>query len=236
MALSGSNLVSWTSQGGNTSTTGAPIFVEPRNVAPVLVAAQANGKPCLRFNGTTQDMQMGNPAAGSSFNGGRFGLGDIFASTGPGGVTADYSIFAVWKNKASAGPAGTTYGNPSVMSTAYFWECFFGTNAAIGAEIFSDPVASIATSGGGLIYSEYSREAARGSPQGKLRLGVGGTTSTNIAGNVALGNSLNFGYNSFTGLYLQMDLFELVVYNRSLTAGEWTSIGAYVNSFWGPGL
>lgn len=232
----GNNLVSWTSQGGATSTTGAPIFVEPKHTAPVLLAGQVKGQPAVTFNGTTQDLQMGSPASGSSWDGGRFALGDIFGNSGHGGVTADYSLFAVWKNKASAGPAGTTYGNPSVMSTAYFWEVFFGTNVAIGAEVFSDPVASIATSGGGLIYSEYSREAARGSPQGLLRLSVGGATSTNIAGNVSLGNAIGIGFNSFTSAYLQMDLFELVTFNRSLTGPEWTSIGAYVNSFWGPGL
>ncbi len=234
LVASGGNLVSWTSQGGATSTTGAPIFVEPSHTAPTVVAAQVNGQPCVRFNGSTQDLQMGSPATGTSFAGGRFGLGDLFASTS--GVTDDYSVFAVWKNGATSAVAGTAYGNPSVMSTAYFWEAFYGTNSTVGCEIWADPVGSINHSGSALIYTELTREAARGANKGLFRLGVGGSTAAMVGGGVAVSNALNFGYNTFTGLYLQMDLFEVVTYSRSLTGPEWTSIGAYVNSFWGPGL
>lgn len=236
LVVSGSDLVTWTSQGGATSTTGAPIFVQPSHTAPTLVAAQVNGQPCVRFNGTTQDLQMGSPASGSSVNGGRFGMGDIFGGTGAGGVTGDYSIFAVWKNKATAAPSGLTYGNPAMLNTGFAWECFYGTNSTIGAEIFADPAASIATSGGGLIYSEYTKDAARSSPRGLLRLGVGGSTSTMVGANVANNAAFTLGFNTFTSLYLQMDLFELVTYSRALTGGEITSLGAYFNSFWGPGL
>jgi len=243
MNQNGGSLVQWTSQCG--SNNGSIATVSPGQApsgggtAPTIIPNQINGHPVVRFNGTSDTLNFDN--AGTAINSARWQLVDFTNLTdfGTGNVGSN-TVLAIWKDTTTSTATTPDYTIPNVLGTFYANQWFFANTTGIGCQTFfsNPPVrAFINQAPGSLVYTESTTDANRSAPKGLLRVGTTGPTAQfDIFPTWGSNADLFIAHNSFGGTYLSMDLCELIIHSRALTAGELAAYKAYFNAFWGPGL
>jgi hypothetical protein len=193
---------------------------------PVLNSNQLNGFPCLRFTSSSSQRLV-------------HGTDNTFASGD------DCTIVIVCKNTAGS---GTWYQTPLSLRTATanrHWSAFFTNDTAYDDLTFSYVGATGSPVAGLCVTTSFAASAAA-----IIQYNGGTTTSTgswtfhknlasvtvNASGNGQGAGSINYigAYgNTTASSFFNGDLFEIIVWNSVLTAGELFNLRVYLMTSWG---
>lgn len=214
----GSALATWVDKSGfqynATQATGA--------AQPIFTTNIINGKPVIRFNGSSQYIKVANTALAQSLSAGEF---TAFVVMRASSATSFPTVFTT-----DPGPSSPriTFGVPfSATSFAFFDSCDVSTSRIQGAW-------------GGTINTPYifsARASVNGSTQAILRnttsIATGTTPSTGSFGTsykFTLGafDTENSAINFFPG-----DIAELIIYNSYLDSTQYALVYSYISNKWG---
>lgn len=215
---SASNLVSkWDDQKQGISFTAAGA------ARPTLVAAQVNGSPAVRWNGSANKMESNSL------------LSDLLTGAHP----STFKVVAILKNNSAATHSGNSYDEPAILCDAgSFWSPVAGDNTYIDGGFYQGPdhEAKVAQATGALVYTETTLITAAG---GTLTVQVGTTgtpdTKTNVGTIGGVTGFLKLGRNYADAAFWQGDLFAIYV-ATSMTAPELTALRTYLKTKYGSGL
>jgi hypothetical protein len=207
---SGSHVTNWLDQSGNTSNAVGPAGDQPR-----LVPNQILGRPAIQFVGASNDYL-------------------VIAAAGPAGLNianTNYEIFVVARSSSSAIQFLTAGGS------AYELHLNSGGGLRYTPRRWADHadigVIGHYTDGRAHIFSTRV-DATRTNASVSRVDGVDGTdwTATNAVSSSTA--AVRIGYRSNNTLPLTGDMFEVLIYNRTLATNERAAVEAYLWERWTP--